>query len=99
MSSKGSSFKKRMPYVALAVCTFAVGCGQTIARSTESRSPDGKMVASARTIVPSGMGTGEAQTEVDLNWTSGSQRSTAILILADGMDQPGVDKTVGLNWL
>ena len=57
------------------------------------------MIAHARTIQPSGIGTGEIGTFVDLNWTSGSQSPTVVLAFSDGADQPGGDKSVGINWL
>jgi hypothetical protein len=56
------------------------------------------MVARARTFQPSGIGTGEIGTDVDLNWTSGSQSPTLVLSFSDGSDEPG-DKTVGMDWL
>lgn len=64
----------------------------------ESRSPDGKMVAQARVPQPSGIGTGNIGTFVDLNLTNGSQDPVTILSFDGGSDYPG-DKTVGMNWL
>jgi hypothetical protein len=66
--------------------------------SAEARSPDGKMIARARSIRPSGIGTGDFGTFVDLNWTSGSQAPTVVLAFSDGSDQPDGMK-VGMNWL
>ena len=81
------------------ICIPAFGCtGPATTWSVEVRSPDGKMIARARTVEPSGIGTGELGTFVDLNWTTGSQSPTIILAFADGSDKPG-DKDVGINWL
>jgi hypothetical protein len=80
-------------------CVLVSGCGgSSLVWSAEARSPDGKMVARARTFQPSGIGTGEIGTDVDLNWTSGSQSPTLILSFSDGSDEPG-DRSVGMNWL
>ena len=81
------------------ICVSAFGCtGPATTWSVEVRSPDGKMIAHARTVEPSGIGTGEIGTFVDLNWTTGSQSPTMILAFADGSDKPG-DKNVGISWL
>jgi hypothetical protein len=82
------------------ICVPAFGCtGPATTWSVEVRSPDGKMIAHARTVEPSGIGTGEIGTFVDLNWTSGSQSPTVVLAFSDGAGQPGGDKSVGINWL
>jgi hypothetical protein len=81
------------------VCVSAVSCdGPKTIWSAESRSPDGKMVVQARTVEPSGIGTGDIGTFVNLNWTSGSQSPAIILAFSDGSDGPG-DKSVGMKWL
>lgn len=56
------------------------------------------MIATARTIQTSGIGTGDPGTFVYLNWTTGSQSPTIILALLDGSDEPG-GMSVGMNWL
>src|ERR1700693_1556496 len=62
------------------VCVSLSSCeGPKTTWSAESRSPDGKMVATARTIETSGIGTGDPGTFVYLNWTAGSQSTTIIL--------------------
>ena len=82
------------------LCTVMLDCGGgQMSWSAESRSPDGRMIARARTIQPSGIGTGVIGTSVDLNWTTGSQQPVLILAFADGNDQPDGDKTVGLIWM
>jgi hypothetical protein len=66
--------------------------------SAQSRSPDGKMIATAHTIVTSGIGTGDPGTRVYLNWTTGHQPPTIILAFADGPNEPG-GMNVRMNWL
>jgi|ERR1700688_51944 len=85
----------------IVIGVLALGCGSPDTRtwSTEARSPDGKMIAHAWTTHPSGIGTGDFGTFVNLNWTIGSQSPTVVLTFSDGADQPGGDKTVGINWL
>jgi hypothetical protein len=56
------------------------------------------MVASARTIQTSGIGTGDPGTFVYLNWTTGSQAPTVILAFSDGPAEAG-GMSVGMNWL
>ena len=86
-------------FLILALCISTSGCdGPKTAWSAESRSPDGKMIASARTIQTSGIGTGDPGTFVYLNWAAGSQSPTIILALTDGPAEPG-DMNVGMNWL
>ena len=60
--------------------------------------PDGKMIATAYTIVPSGIGTGDCGTRVYLNWATGPQPKTIILAFAERPDVPG-GMNVGMNWL
>jgi hypothetical protein len=82
-----------------ALCISISGCdGPRTVWSDESRSPDGKMVASARTIQTSGIGTGDPGTFVYLNWATGSQSPTIILALTDGPERTG-NMNVGINWL
>lgn len=65
----------------------------------EARSPDGKFVATARTLQPGGWGTGSPpETSVDLNWTTGSQKPAEIFQFVGDVDQPDNMK-VGLIWL
>jgi hypothetical protein len=91
--------RKTLWLLIFGVCVSASSCdGPKTTWSAESRSPDGKMVVQARTIEPSGIGTGDIGTFVYLNWTSGSQSPTIILAFSDGSDKPG-DKSVGVKWL
>jgi hypothetical protein len=63
------------------------------------RSPDGKFVATARTLQPGGWGTSSPpETSVDLNWTTGSQKPAEILQFVGDVDQPDNMK-VGMVWL
>ena len=85
----------------LGVCFLLSGCirgGAETTWSAESRSPDGKRVASAFTVEQSGFGTGGGGTNVYLNWTTGSQPKLLILAFSDGPSGPG-GMNVGINWL
>ena len=81
------------------VCVSISSChGPKTTWSAESRSPDGKMIATAHTVQTSGIGTGDPGTRVYLNWTTGSQPPTIILAFTEGPDEPG-SMNVGMNWL
>jgi hypothetical protein len=96
---KSSRFAIFKALVIIGASVSVSGCdGPKVSWSAETRSPDGKMVAHARTIEPSGIGTGDFGTFVDLNWTAGSQPSTVVLAFADGSDEPS-NKNVGITWL
>jgi hypothetical protein len=56
------------------------------------------MIATAYTVVPSGIGTGDFGTRVYLNWATGRQPKTIILAFAEGPDEPG-GMNVGMTWL
>jgi hypothetical protein len=65
----------------------------------EARSPDGKFIATARTLQPGGWGTGSPpETSVDLNWTTGSQKASEIFQFVGDADQPENMK-VEMVWL
>lgn len=98
-ASVSASIRKFILLLVFGVCFSIFGCdGPKTTWSAESRSPDGKMIATARTIQTSGIGTGDPGTFVYLNWTTGSQSPTIILALLDGSDEPG-GMSVGMNWL
>jgi hypothetical protein len=62
------------------LCAVASGCkGSETIWSAEARSPDGKMLASARTVAQSGFGTGSIETEVYLKCVKTSQRPVEVL--------------------
>jgi hypothetical protein len=83
-----------------AVCTLLSSCdGPQRKLINETRSPDGTMIARAFRDEPSGIGTGAADTQVDLNWTKGSQPSLTILVFNDGLDDPSGNKSLGMKWL
>ena len=81
----------------LEICVSLSGCeGPKEIWSAESRSPDGKMIATAHSIQTSGIGTGDPGTFVYLNWTTGSQSPTIVLAL--GLNE--LDSTnVEMKWL
>lgn len=79
--------------------TFGCGSSRSI-WDAESRSPDGKVTATARTIVTNqGLfiisGT---YTEVDLHWAATSRNAVSILELADATED-SADTHVEMNWL
>jgi hypothetical protein len=82
-------------------CFLIFGCqnSQTI-WSAESRSPDGKVVATARAIARNqGLSIiSGTDTDVHLRWASGSRGDVSILELADATDAP-VNTQVEMNWL
>ena len=82
----------------VSACAWMSGCKASPTWSAESRSPDGKMIATASTFEQSGFGTGWVQTTVYLNWTKGSQPKMLILAFSDGPSVPG-GMNVGMDWL
>ncbi len=82
-------------------CLLMSGCGgsETI-WSAESRSPDGKVLATARTDATKGGLSilSNTDTRVYLKWATGSRTDTSVLELADASDAP-VDTQVEMNWL
>jgi hypothetical protein len=85
--------------ILLGVCVSASSCRKLPpVWYAESKSPDGKMIATARTYDQSGFGTGWIQTTVNLNWTYGSQPPTMILAFSDGPSEPG-GMNVTMTWL
>lgn len=94
-----ASIRKSILLLVLGACISVSSCdGPKTIWSAESRSPDGKMIATARTIQTSGIGTGDPGTSVYLNWTTGSQSPTIILAFSEGPSEPG-GMNVGMNWL
>jgi hypothetical protein len=80
-------------------CLLASGCrGSETIWSAEARSPDGTMLASARTVAQSGFGTGYIGTIVYLSWAKGSQPKMEILGLSDQSEAPGA-ANVEMKWL
>jgi hypothetical protein len=93
-----SSFK--LPLL-LTLAVLMSSCGSSQATwSAESRSPDGKVIAKARTVVRNqGLSIiSGTETNVYLKWATGSRGDTSILELADASDDP-VDTQVEMNWL
>lgn len=89
---------KTILLVIVSACTWMSGCKASPTWSAESRSPDGKMIATASTFEQSGFGTGWVQTTVYLNWTKGAQPKMLILAFSDGPSVPG-GMNVGMDWL
>jgi hypothetical protein len=86
--------------LAFGASAFVSSCkGSETIWSAESRSPDGKIIASARAIGANGFGTGGGiHTFAYLNWTTDSQPPTLILDLVDNTNAPA-DTSVELKWL
>jgi hypothetical protein len=96
---RSSWIRKVTPFLIFGVCVSLSSCeGPKTTWSAESRSPDGRMIATARTVQTSGIGTGDPGTFVYLNWTKGSQSPTIILAFSDGPDEPG-GMNVEMTWL
>jgi hypothetical protein len=95
-----SSSSKLSPLLTLAICVLMSGCGGSAIWSAESRSPDGKVLAKARTAATSGGLSilSSTDTKVYLKWATGSRTDTSVLELADASDAP-VDTQVEMNWL
>jgi hypothetical protein len=95
-----SAIRMAMGFSILGLCIVAFGCkGSETTWSATSRSPDGKMIARAQTIVSSGFGTGGYSSVVTLNWTNGSQDPVNILVFTDGPNEPENTKVVTMKWL
>jgi hypothetical protein len=83
----------------LGLCFLIAGCrGSETIWSATALSPDGKMIATARTVAQSGFGTGYIDTIVYLNWTEGSQSPMEILELSGGSEAPGAT-IVEMKWI
>jgi hypothetical protein len=94
-----AAIRKPVLLLLFTLCVMLSGCdGPKTTWSAESRSPDGKMIATAETIQTSGIGTGDPGTRVYLNWTTGSQPPTIILAFTEGPAGPDGMK-VGMKWL
>jgi hypothetical protein len=91
---------KAISLLVLVVCSIVCGCkGSQTIWSGEARSPDGKMIATARAFANGGFGvSGAPATFVYLNWTTGSQKPMEILSLNDESDAPD-DAAVEMKWL
>jgi hypothetical protein len=73
-----------------ALCLSVCGCKNPQSVWTaESKSPDGKMVATAQAFANGGFGvSGSPATFVYLNWATGSQKAKEILELSNESDTP-----------
>src|SRR5579864_7417122 len=88
-----------MLFLVLWTCVSTSGCKSPPIWSAESRSPDGKMVATADAFANGGfVAPGPGATFVYLNWTTGSQPRRLILAFSGGQSE--LDGTqVAMNWL
>jgi hypothetical protein len=91
--------RKRISGVIFGACAFMSSCnGSETTWTAESRSPDGKIIATAQSVENSGFGIGGGGTTVFLNWTMGSQPATEIFEIGDVPKKPG-DRPVEMKWL
>ena len=99
-TGKGSSPWSLKPILLLTLGAFIFsGCKASPTWSTEARSPDGKMIATADTFANGGfVAPGPPATFVYLNWTTGSQPKTLILAFSGGASEPEGAK-VEMRWL
>jgi hypothetical protein len=94
------SLRKTVSFLVFGICIVISGCKSSEKIwSAEAGSPDGKMLASARTDARSGFGTGYVGTVVHLNWTKGSQPPMEILRLSDDYEMPIEEISVEMKWL
>lgn len=89
---------KVMLLLAAVVGVLVAGCKAKPTWTSEARSPDGEMIATARTFENGGFGTDYAATTVDLNFTKGKQSPMEILAFSDGPAGRG-GMNVGITWL
>jgi len=81
------------------VCVSTASCHNgDVTWSAQARSPDGKVVALARTIASSGFGTGSIETTVALNWAGDTRPPQEVVGFSDQYEAP--EKTmVAMKWL
>ena len=92
------SFSRSVMIFAVCTCFALPGCKSSdVIWSKKISFPDGKMIASARTIAQSGFGTGYVGTTVYLNWSQGSQPPMEILGLSGGTEVPGTTDVM-IRW-
>jgi hypothetical protein len=86
--------------VVCGICLEMCGCrNPEIVWSAESKSPDGKMVATGQAFANGGFGvSGIPATFVYLNWASGSQKPKEVLEFANESDTVA-DEAVEIKWL
>src|SRR5271165_3853663 len=98
IATGGSSWMRKIMFLTLGLCVFLSGCKAPPISSAESKSPDGKLIATAHTFANIGFGGGPPTTFVYLNWVKASQSPTLILSLTGGSDV-AVNKNVEMKWL
>ena len=93
------SLRKAATFLIFGVCIVVSGCKSSEKIwSAEARSPDGNMLASARTDARSGFGTGAIWTVVYLN-RKRSQPPMEILRLSGEYEMPSDEISVEMKWL
>jgi len=85
--------------IVVGICVFLTGCKPETIWSSESRSPDGTIIAIARASGANGFGNdGGIHTLAYLKWATDSQPPTLILDLVDATNEPA-DTNVEMKWL
>ena len=91
--------RKAISLIIVGACVFVSGCKSPPIWSAESRSPDGKMVATAEVFANGGfVAPGPDATFVYLNWNAGSQPRMLILAFSGGQSEPDGIR-LAMNWL
>jgi hypothetical protein len=99
-TSRIFAIRKAIPLILASICVSAIGCRDSaIIRSAESRSPDGRWVASASTEQFGGPGTAYVGTQVSLKAVNGSQPAVEVLGLSNDSAYPSGITNVGMNWI
>ena len=100
MLSIGMALRGLMLMLFAANCLSLCGCKNPQSVWTaESKSPDGKMVATAQAFANGGFGvSGSPATFVYINWATGSQKPKEILELSNESDTPE-GESVGIKWV
>jgi hypothetical protein len=99
-TNRSSAFYKPISLIFVGICVLALGCRDSvIIWSAESRSPDGRWVASASTEQFSGPGTAYVATTAYLKAVNGSKPSEQLLVLSNDSAHPSGITNLGMNWI
>ncbi|MGH9734283.1 MAG: hypothetical protein ACRD8A_06820 [Candidatus Acidiferrales bacterium] len=97
LQNRGGTTEMRIFLIPVLLGTMllsCIGCGEPVTWSSESRSPDGRWIAKAQTIVYSGFGTGTVETTVEIKRSNGSGSAEQVL----GFAQAGSDMDLKMRW-
>jgi hypothetical protein len=87
--------------VTAAICFMgSFGCrGEDTIWTAEESSPDGRWLASARTVETSGFGTGDIETDVYLKWTRSSKPAVAVLGFVHDPRSQSKTIDISMKWI